>query len=449
MSLSRDGLIVVKKQIPFEPARELIVVPRAIVPGLLTALHLRLHHPVKSQLSKVFNRYFYALDSERYIQSVTSSCSQCAAVARLPKEVVEFSTSQDPPTSPGSHFACDVLCRAKQKILVLRDCFSSYTKAKIIPREDKSTIRDSLIELTADIKVTCCVVIRVDGSSSMQSLVGDDLLARHGLLLEVGRLKNINKNPVGEKAIQELEAEIRKELPEGGPITTSVLAVMCQVLNSRIRNRGLSAREILYQRDNETMSQLHISDQRLAEQQMRNRQSNHLPSAISKAPTGIPPHSPVFKPGDLVFVKGDGSKHTGRDRYLVSSCDENFVHIKKLVGFQYRAREYKVKPSEIFCVPFSDIPRAAPYETDSSSSDSSEDEASEHGGPAAEPMIASLAGSDNDLDSSIDNFAPLPSSSDNESSRSGSEGEPDTDTVPARRPRSLPVWMQSGDWHIG
>ena len=58
VTMSRDGLVVVKKTKPFAKPRELIVIPRAVAPGLLTALHLRLDHPTKSQLSKVFNRHF-------------------------------------------------------------------------------------------------------------------------------------------------------------------------------------------------------------------------------------------------------------------------------------------------------------------------------------------------------------------------------------------------------
>jgi hypothetical protein len=48
VTLSRDGLIVVNKRDPFAQKRQLIVIPNHVVPGLLTALHLRLQHPTKS-----------------------------------------------------------------------------------------------------------------------------------------------------------------------------------------------------------------------------------------------------------------------------------------------------------------------------------------------------------------------------------------------------------------
>ena len=47
--------------------------------GLLTALHLRLQHPSKSQLLQVFRRSFFALDAEPAINEVTTSCPQCSA----------------------------------------------------------------------------------------------------------------------------------------------------------------------------------------------------------------------------------------------------------------------------------------------------------------------------------------------------------------------------------
>ena len=114
------------------------------------------------------------------------------------KGIVEFSTSQ-PASKPGSAFACDVLVRARQKILVIRDTFTSFTVVKIIQNEQKESLRSAIIETTAELKAVAGATIRVDGSTALQSLVGDPILARHGLSLEVGRLKNRNKNPVAQK----------------------------------------------------------------------------------------------------------------------------------------------------------------------------------------------------------------------------------------------------------
>ena len=239
-TLSREGLLVVKASFPFAPTRLLSVVPRHVLAGLLTSLHLQLQHPTASQLQKLFGRYFYALDSEREIKSVTDSCAQCAALKHAPRDLPEFSTST-PPRSPGIQFACDILCRARQKILVIRDVFSSFTIAKIISSEQKDSIRSCLLEVTAELKAIQGVTVRVDGASAMKGLVNDHVLQAHGIAVEVGRLKNVNKNPVAEKAILELEYELKRVLPEGGPLSAHTLASAVATLNRRIRNRGLSA----------------------------------------------------------------------------------------------------------------------------------------------------------------------------------------------------------------
>lgn len=61
-SISRDGLLVVPSCEPFSAVKERIVVPRKVLPGLLTALHVRLNHPSQFQLKQLSSRYFYALD---------------------------------------------------------------------------------------------------------------------------------------------------------------------------------------------------------------------------------------------------------------------------------------------------------------------------------------------------------------------------------------------------
>ncbi len=45
ITLAQDGLLVVKVTEPLSPVREKIVVPRMVLEGLLTALHLHLSHP--------------------------------------------------------------------------------------------------------------------------------------------------------------------------------------------------------------------------------------------------------------------------------------------------------------------------------------------------------------------------------------------------------------------
>ena len=101
------------------------------------------------------------------------------------------------------------------------------------------------------------------------------------------------------------------------------MALVTATLNTRVRDRGLAAKEILFQRDSYTGDQLNISDKALADSQFANRQAYHLYSARSKAPNAQPAAKANVKVGDLVFVKQDGNKHTTREKYLVTALTQD------------------------------------------------------------------------------------------------------------------------------
>ena len=347
VTIGRNGLLVVKRHMAFAPDRSATVIPRHLVHGLMTALHLKLNHPSKTQLVKLFERNFYALDGEEAASEITESCVHCSSLAKLPEERPQFTTSE-PLTSPGIAFASDVMRRSKQKILVTRDCFSSFTTATFIQHENKDCFRSALIETTSDLRLGAGATIRVDGDSALQSLEKDNSLLRYGITLEIGRLKNVNKNPVAEKAIQELENELRKLHPDGAELSRKDLSSALHILNSRIRNRGLSAREILFQRDYVNGEQLKIDDFRLAESQTNLRKQNHEPSARSKVPRRNLQIADIYKPGDLIFMRNDGNKHLARQKYIVTTATDDSIFARKFAGDQYRGKIYELKPSEIF-----------------------------------------------------------------------------------------------------
>ena len=131
-----------------------------------------------------------------------------------------------------------------------------------------------------------------------------------GITLEIsiGRVKNPNKNPVAECAIEELGLDLLNVSPEGGPVSLVTLALVTANTNSRIRRDGLSAREVWTQRGQLTGEQLLIVDRQLIFSQNYSRQKNHTPSAKSKARgrTNLP--TAAVSVGDLVFLKGDRDK---------------------------------------------------------------------------------------------------------------------------------------------
>ena len=63
--------------------------------------------------------------------------------------------------------------------------------------------------------------MRTDPAPGFQALYNDTLLKKHRITVEIGRVKNRIKNPVAERAIQELEEEIPK--PHAWTYYTSII----------------------------------------------------------------------------------------------------------------------------------------------------------------------------------------------------------------------------------
>ena len=68
-------------------------------------------------------------------------------------------------------------------------------------------------------------VISVDPAPGFMALRNDETLKSLRLSLEIGRVKNSNKNPVVEKAILEPEEELLKQEPKGGPVSQLGLVI--------------------------------------------------------------------------------------------------------------------------------------------------------------------------------------------------------------------------------
>jgi len=350
--ISRDGLLVVQSKNPYS-VQERIVIPRNVLSGILTALHIKLNCPKRNQMKIVCDRYFFALDMEKAIASVCQNCHKCMALEQLPKTTVPQTTS-DPPEVVGCMFASDVIKRERQNILVVRECVTSFTRTCIIENEQASSLREGLI-------LSCLglvpldgphAVIRVDNAPAFISLENDKLLSSYRLSLDLGRTKNINKNPVAERAVQEVEEELLKLDPMGKSVSNLTLAQATNNLNSKIRSRGLSSREMLLQRDQFSNKQITVSDEQLINEQHEQRLQNHSFSEKSKHPNLNPPVQSDATTGDLVYVNSDLSKSKSRDRYLVTSVDGNWLNIRKFVGSQLRKNTYKVKRHEVFKVPY-------------------------------------------------------------------------------------------------
>lgn len=370
-SISKDGLLIVKRSQPFAPTTEAIVVPRSVLDGLLTALHIRLQHPSLYQLKTVTQRHFYALDMNDAIARVSTNCHTCASLKKIPSQHVSQS-SEEPPDTVGSTFAADVIKRQRQLILLLRECSTSYTATCLIPDEKHDTLRDGLTRLLAELHPIDGprAIIRVDPAPGFISLSNNDGLKHLNAWLDIGRVKNVNKNPVAEKAIQELEDEFLRQEPRGGPVSVTDLAVATARLNSRLRYHGLSARELWTQRNQYTGEQLPLSDYQHLLTQHQQRSTNHPYSERSKSTQNTSVTQLKIAVGDIVYLISDRNKLRARERYIVTAIDDPWCHIKKFTGSQLRTTSYKVKLCECYSIPAPSQVQNRKEATDQQSDDS-------------------------------------------------------------------------------
>ncbi|ESO95967.1 hypothetical protein LOTGIDRAFT_174988 [Lottia gigantea] len=227
-----------------------------------------------------------------------------------------------------------------------------------IDDEKAETLRDALLWMCIELRPVDgpYAVVRTDPVPGFKALVNDQLLRQQRVSIEVGRVKNQNKNPVAEKAVQELINEILRQEPMGGRITPLILSLATARLNTRIRSSGLSAREMWTQRDQFQAHPIPLNDLDLIQGKTNLRLKNHQFSEKSKAP-----YSKVLQKidvcvGDLVYLISDGGKSNGRNRYLVTSVKGQWCYVRKFIGNQLRKTSYRVKMSDCFRVGSCDKP---------------------------------------------------------------------------------------------
>ena len=354
--LSASGVLVVKHLEPFHPVTERIVIPQQVLHGIVQVLHIKLNHPSCHQLQKVFNRFFMALNAERFITQCTKACHQCASLKEVPHALLPES-SESPPTHFAHKFAADCIKRNKQTILVLRECVSSYTQAEMIASETVHDITEGLIRLSNLVRPSrlSSMVIRVDPHPSHRSMFlqinNSQGLSKHNIQLDIGRELNVNKNPVAEKAVRELIKEILCISPEGGAISSTTLSEAVASLNARIRAPGISAHEFYTQRDQTTGVQLSLDDLQLIHDQHARRDSNHKYSERSKAHNRPPHPSPKVSVGSIVYIHAEGSKLAARPRYIILEIVDQWCKVKRFANTKLGSHTYTVKLSECYTVP--------------------------------------------------------------------------------------------------
>ena len=250
--------------------------------------------------------------------------------------------------------------------------------------ETHTTLRASLITLLSSLRPSpqTKVIIRVDNASGFRALREDLILTKINIFLDYGRLHNKDKNPVVDKGISELIAELLRQQPEGGQINNIDLALAVNQLNARIRGRGLTSWEILTQRDTISGQQLNIDDSVLLQQQTSTRLNNQASSAKYKAKGGPLAMPAAVSVGSLVFIKNDGGKTRARERYLVVRIVGSNCILKKLLGSTLRNKEYNLKLTEVYPV----LPNTLQNDNYRKGLDTSSDEEAEEEDPPSVPV---------------------------------------------------------------
>ena len=135
-------------------------------------------------------------------RSIDAPIVKSSSLKKFPGALASQS-SDDPPEVVSLSF---VIRRCRQLILLLRETTTSYTVSCIVPEEKSDTLRDALTRLVVGLHPLDGpqAVLRVEPAPGFVSLKNTSTLQHLGVSIEVGRIKNMNKNPVAEKAVQQL-----------------------------------------------------------------------------------------------------------------------------------------------------------------------------------------------------------------------------------------------------
>ena len=364
MTIAKDGCLVITKRDGSFNNRELIVIPDDISVGLLYAMHINLNHPTSYQLSKLLDTRFYLLDKETKVKQITESCTLCCSVAKIPKEIETFKPN-DMPNHPGNAFTIDILKMDKKNIIVAVENFSGFLSTAFINSEKSSDLIDGILLTTSPFRtsVSTDINIRVDQAPGFKSIMKEKkALKKLNINLELGHAKNKNAVAIVDKKIKELEDEIKKIKTGSKIIDIRILSKATGCVNEKIRHQGLSAREILFSRDQFSQANLQLDDSVIAEDKMKKREQSNKYSAKSKAQVKTEAIPANAKKGQVVLMKHEVSKHSKREVYIVLDTDETTktLVIAKLphalsgslpITFQPHNASYIVKQTDIVLSP--------------------------------------------------------------------------------------------------
>ena len=364
ITIAKDGCIVVIKQSKKFIRSELVVIPEQLSMGILYGMHINLNHPTHYQLSRVIDTKFFILEKDKKIRQLIKECTLCQSVTKLPKEIHEFEANQIP-DHPGKAFTVDVLRFGGKCIVVAIENFSGWISTQIIASESADHLLEGIIQTVTPFKASKLAMIRVDQAPGFRKIFKQKSnLSDLGIDIQLGDAKNKNALALVDRKMKELEDEIKKLAPANNVIGLRILARATSVVNEKEVKKGkqcLSAKEILFSRDQYSGENLTIKDEEIGTETMENRKKNNEYSAKAKASIHRKATPAGAKQGQIVFLKDDGNKLERRDMYLVTETkdEDQTLTVCKLIhslsnipgSLQPQNYSYKVKQTDVYLAP--------------------------------------------------------------------------------------------------
>ena len=309
LSIAKNGLMTIKSHDDAGIARNQIIIPSGLFPGLVAAIHIKLKHPTKFQMGKLLARYFYCSNSAKVIDECVENCHTCVSLKSLPKDLLPETTT--PPEKFGTRFAMDVMKRGGQNVIFLVELLTQFCWVKIIPSEKASDLLCAIIETIGPHVHPQGAVLRSDGAPGFQSLKSlaekeGSILKDLNLTLDLGNAHHKNKNPCAELVIKEGHQAVNR-LDNPTFISQEMAVLIARHINLKIRKNGLTSWEMFTRRGADNITQINVEDQCISDKKHADRLHGHNPP-------GIPTHS--FEKGDLVMIASDKTKVSPRDTYI-------------------------------------------------------------------------------------------------------------------------------------
>ena len=336
-------LLVVSDKIPNTTQTiQRIVIPKDLVPAIVTQMHHReQNHPTIHQLEKLFNRYFFGIHVRQAIEETVNNCILCKSNKFMLPIKQEFQPMSNP-SHPGCVFNIDIMKRSGQKLMVCRDLFSSFTTATIVKTEQADCLMKGILNCLSTIRSNGHITVRTDSATGFQALKNNPSLKKLKIDIEVTDPANKNSIATVDNAIKEMEDELCKAAPNASTCNETILAIALKSMNSKIRNRGLSANEIMFSRDNYTQKNISIDDEALAKKQLKIKQENNKYSEDCKFAKSTPPAYNFCK-GDTVSFASKKDKTKCRDIFMVTNVFKDKLQVNKIMKYHSTTPKIQAK----------------------------------------------------------------------------------------------------------